>query len=157
MPWRLVGLAGSVAATLVMGRFESVLESRVAVAFFIPGLVYLTDPVRALTETVVIRGLSLGRASLRRLLVSEVGTGCMIGLVLAGIVLRAIAMAYGDLRLAAAVSMALVIAGIVATSIGVLFPWILRRMGRDSAFEAAPSRRSSRTSSVCSSTLLSPP
>jgi magnesium transporter len=45
LPWLLVGLAGSLVATLVMARFEAVLEARVAIAFFVPGIVYLADAI----------------------------------------------------------------------------------------------------------------
>ena len=38
LPWLLIGLAGSMVATFVVAAFERSLESRVAIAFFIPGI-----------------------------------------------------------------------------------------------------------------------
>ena len=45
LPWLLAGLALSSVATAVMVRFETALQSNVMIAFFIPGLVYLTDAI----------------------------------------------------------------------------------------------------------------
>jgi len=45
---------------------------------------------------------------------------------------------FGDARLAAAVSIALLAAGTVATTIGLLLPWALARLGRDPAFGSGP-------------------
>jgi magnesium transporter len=138
LPWLLVGLLGSVAATLVVGRFEALLETQVAVAFFVPGIVYLADAIGTQTEAIVIRGISLCRASLRRLLISELGTGFLIGLVLAGLIFPTVALGYGDVRMAGAVSLSLIAASIVAATIGLLLPWILSRLGHDPAFGSGP-------------------
>ena len=59
LPWLLVGMAGSAAATAMMSRFETALSAHIAVAFFIPAIVYLADSVGTQSEVVVIRGLSL--------------------------------------------------------------------------------------------------
>lgn len=64
LPWLLVGFLGSFLATFVMSRFERLLEARLAVAFFIPGIVYLADAIGTQTEAIAVRGLSLSHASL---------------------------------------------------------------------------------------------
>ncbi len=45
---------------------------------------------------------------------------------------------FDDVRLALAVSLALLTAGSVATTIGFLFPWILFRLGKDPALGSGP-------------------
>ena len=51
-------------------------------AFFIPGIVYLADAVGTQTETVVVRGLSVGVA-MRQMVGRELLSGLAIGVVLA--------------------------------------------------------------------------
>ena len=45
LPWLVVGLVGSMIATFVVSRFEHILQGRVAVSFFVPGIVYLADAI----------------------------------------------------------------------------------------------------------------
>lgn len=138
LPWLLVGLAGSVLATIVVAYFERVLQSHVIVAFFIPGIVYLADAIGTQTEAIAVRGISLSRLSVARLIGGEIVTGIIIGATLAALAFFPIWWWFADLRLAGAVSIALFVAGTVATTIGVLFPWILSRLGRDPAFGSGP-------------------
>jgi magnesium transporter len=138
MPWLLVGLAGSVVATAVMTRFERVLETRLAVAYFIPGIVYLSDAVGTQTEAVVVRYLAVGHAPLGRLLRGELLTGLLIGLSLSALTFPLTLLAFGDVRLAAAVTAAVIAAGLAASCLGLVFPWLLSRAGKDPAFGSGP-------------------
>jgi magnesium transporter len=138
LPWLLLGLAGSMLATFVMSRFEQALSGKVAIAFFIPGLVYLADAIGTQTEAVAVRGLSLSHAKLGRLIGGELRTGLLIGLTLGGITFPAAWLAFGDPRLAFAVTLALLCAGGVATTIGLFLPWMLGRLGSDPAYGSGP-------------------
>jgi magnesium transporter len=46
--------------------------------------------------------------------------------------------AFGDIRLAVAVASAVVVAGTGATTLGLLLPWTLSRMGKDPALGSGP-------------------
>lgn len=138
LPWLLFGLAGSMLAALVVARFEHLLEGKLAIAYFVPAIVYLADAIGTQTEAIAVRGLSLSRLSLRELLAGELRTGLLIGLALATIALPLVALGVGDLRLGFAVAAAIVVAGMVATTIGLLLPWLLQRAGRDPAFGSGP-------------------
>jgi magnesium transporter len=138
LPWLLVGLVGSILATFVVSRFERVLEEQVFVSFFVPGIVYLADAIGTQTEAIVVRGLSFGQNSLRAMLTGEFWTGCLIGLTLGGASLPMVWVAFGDFRLAIAVSLAILTAGGVATTVGLLFPWLLYQLDRDPAFGSGP-------------------
>lgn len=72
--WLLVGMAGS--ATMMMTRFESALAAHIAVAFFIPAIVYLADAVGTQSEAVAVRGLSLSGAGFRP--ACHGSTGCAV-------------------------------------------------------------------------------
>jgi magnesium transporter len=138
LPWLLVGLAGSVLASLVMAQFEQVIAANLAVAFFVPGIVYLADAIGTQTETIAVRGLSLSRVRFGALLGGEIRTGLLIGLVLGLATFCGVGLAFGDLRLAAAVAIALFVAGGLATAIGLALPSLLHRLGRDPAYGSGP-------------------
>jgi magnesium transporter len=138
LPWLLVGLAGSSLTALLMAGFEAELNARVTIAFFVPGLVYLADAIGTQTEAIVVRGLSLEHGPIRRLLLSELRTGLLLGGVLGALCALGAFVWLGDARLAASVGIALIAAGAVATTIGFAFPWALARLGRDPAFGSGP-------------------
>jgi magnesium transporter len=138
LPWLLVGFVGSFLSTFVMSRFERTLETRLAVAFFVPGIVYLTDAIGTQTEAIAVRGLSLSRASLWDLLGGELRTGLLMGAILGALSFPAVFLAYRDPRLGLAVALAIFTGGITATSIGLLLPWALAYSGRDPAFGSGP-------------------
>jgi len=138
LPWLLVGLLGSSLATLVMAQFEHVLQARVAVAFFVPAIVYLADAIGTQTEVIAVRFLSMRHVPLGRLLAGEATAGLLIGLSLGVLVFPAVALGFGDARLASAVALAVVAAGCCAATIGLLLPWLLSRAGWDPAFGSGP-------------------
>lgn len=138
LPWLVLGLVGSMVATFVVSRFEQALSAKVSIAFFVPGLVYLADAIGTQTEAVAVRGLSLSHARLARLVGGELRTGLLIGLVLGAITLPLVWLVFNDLRLAMAVAFALFCAGGVATTIGLMLPWLLGRLGSDPAYGSGP-------------------
>ena len=138
LPWLLIGLAGSALVTFVMAGFSATLEATVAAAFFVPGIVYLADAIGTQTEAAAVRGLSLVHEPLRRLVWGELRTGLLMGMTLAALALPAVWLAFGQVSLAIAVAGALLAAGAVATTVGLLLPWLLWRSGRDPAYGSGP-------------------
>jgi magnesium transporter len=138
LPWLLVGLAGGALATAAMAGFEATIERMVAVAFFVPGLVYIADAIGTQSEAVAVRGLSLTHAGIGHLIASELRTGMLIGLALGVITFPVIVLAFGDVRLAAAVSTSIVVAGSIAAAIGIGLPWLLAHRGLDPAYGSGP-------------------
>ena len=138
LPWLILGLIGSLGAAAIVARFEGVLQKNVALAFFVPMIVYVADAIGTQTEAIVVRSLSLSRLSLRQLLPGEMLTGTLIGATLAALALPAVALMFGDVRIAVAVALAILAAGTVATTIGLLLPWMLNRLGSDPALGSGP-------------------
>jgi magnesium transporter len=138
LPWLLAGLVGSMLAAAVVARFERVLAGKIAVAFFVPTIVYLADAVGTQTEAVAVRGLSVSHMPLRRLLAGELRTGMIIGLTLAALSVPLVTLVAGDAWLAVAVALAIALASGVASTIGLLLPWLLSHTGRDPAFGSGP-------------------
>lgn len=138
LPWLLAGVGGSLVGAWVVSQFEGVLRVNLAVAFFLPTIVYLADAIGTQTETIVVRGLSHRHAAFRRVLLGELRTGGLIGIVLAVMMAAAVLVGTGQLALAATVALALLFAGTLATLIGLTLPWTLSTLGRDPAFGSGP-------------------
>ena len=138
LPWLGAGLAGAAVATAAMAGFESTLSHTMAVAFFVPGIVYLADAIGTQSEAIAVRGLSLTRAGIGPLLAGELRTGMLLGAILGLLSFLPIWLVFGDPRLAAAVGAAIFGAGSVAASLGLLLPWWLARIGRDPALGSGP-------------------
>ena len=138
LPWLLVGLAGGALATAAMAGFEATLQKTVAAAFFVPALVYLADAVGTQSEAIAVRRLSLTRAGIAHLLAGELRTGMLIGAALGLIAFLPILLAFGDARLAAAVSASIFASGSIAAALGITLPWLLARRGLDPAYGSGP-------------------
>ena len=116
----------------------SIVRAQLADTIYRGGAIVTIDDARPFAEAVAVRGLSLSHARLGSLVGGEVRTGLLIGLVLGGLTLPGVWLAFGDLRLALAVSGALVAAGAIATTIGLVLPWVLDRLGSDPAYGSGP-------------------
>jgi magnesium transporter len=136
LPWLVVGLAGAVAAAQIVGAFEQQLRETVAIAFFIPGIVYMADAVGTQTETIVVRGLSVG-VPVGRVLRRELLTGLLVGATIAAIFLLVGALTWGG-EIALAVSLALFASCSVATMVAMSLPSLIDRAGLDPAFGSGP-------------------
>jgi magnesium transporter len=138
LPWLIVGLAGGAVATAAMAGFEATLERTVAVAFFVPGLVYLADAIGTQSEALAVRGLSLTRTGIAHLIAGELRTGMLIGAALGAMAFLPIILVFDELRLAAAVSTSIFVAGSIASAIGIGLPWFLASRGIDPAYGSGP-------------------
>jgi magnesium transporter len=137
LPWLLVGLAGALLAAVIVGSFEEDLAETATLAFFLPGVVYMADAVGTQTEALVIRGLSVG-VPIRAVLVREIVTGALIGIVVSVLFVPASLLIWGDAEVAVAVALALFAACSTATAVAIALPWVLSRLGRDPAFGSGP-------------------
>ncbi len=138
LPWLVVGLAGSALATVAMASFEATLRATIAVAFFVPGIVYLADAIGTQTEAIAVRRLSLTHGGIAHLLAGELRTGMLLGAILGLASFLPIWLVFADARLAAAVATAIFAAGTMAAALGLLLPWWIARTGRDPAFGSGP-------------------
>jgi len=99
--------------------------------------VYLADAIGTQSEAIAVRGLSFSGTPIPQLLKGEFKTGLYLGIALALIVFPFIWFTFNAL-LAFAVSVALICASSVATSIGRLLPSLLSRLGKDPAYGSGP-------------------
>ena len=137
VPWLLAGLAGALAAADLVGWFEAQLQHTVMLAFFLPGIVYLADAVGTQTETVVVRGLSVG-GRMSRMVLRELGTGVAIGTALAVVSAPLVWWRWGDAALALCVGLSVFCACSTATVAAMTLPWLLDRLDLDPAVGSGP-------------------
>ena len=138
LPWLVVGLVGGFIATIVVSRFESILSETVALAFFMPLIVYMSAAVGAQTQTIFIRASAIKKLSAWNYAGRELLVDGALGIILA-ILLGLYAVIFtSHARLAFAISAALFIAVVFAGVIAVFIPWLLMRLRRDPALGAGP-------------------
>jgi magnesium transporter len=137
LPWLAVGLIGAMISAALLAGLEGEMSANLAVAYFIPGIVYLADAVGTQTETLTIRGLSVG-VGIGRVARREATTGLLVGVILAAVMFPTISWLWHDVALAAAVSSAVLAASTVATLVAMALPYLLHRLGYDPAFGSGP-------------------
>lgn len=137
LPWIILGLAGAFLSSGIVERFESVLRGKIILAFFIPSIVYLADAVGTQTETVLVRGMSVG-VRLKQVVLLELLTGFLIGLVIAGLAFAYLHIRYGDFQVSLGISISLFAACSTASATAMVLPWALSRTGVDPAYGSGP-------------------
>ncbi len=138
LPWLLVGLAGCLASALLVAGYEDSIRTQVAVAFFLPAIVYIADAIGTQTEAIVIRALSRGHLPLASFFASESSTGFLIGAALGAVALPAVVLIFGQAKLGVAVALSILCAGAVASVVGLLLPWALSNQSMDPAYGSGP-------------------
>lgn len=138
LPWLVFGLAASSVVTLVMVGFETALAANVAVAFFVPALVYIAGAIGTQAVSVSVRGLSTHDVSIRALLRDEMAIGLAIGGVLGALSAIGVFAVFADALLALAVGLAVLAGGAVSSVVGFALPWLFQRLGSDPAMGSGP-------------------
>jgi len=138
VPWLMVGLAGGFLAGGVASIFEVSLRREVALAFFLPLVVYMADAVGTQTETVLVRRLAYGDVEVWTQLTQEALIGASIGAIVAVIAGGGLWLWNGHPALAMVVGASLGVTAVVATLMASLLPLGLARLGADPALASGP-------------------
>lgn len=125
------------ASAWMVGAAEEELSRTVAVAFFLPAIVYMADAVGTQTEVLAVRGLAVG-VSIREILLKEMLTGFFIGFCISVAFFPFCLLTYRDASLAVTVSVSLLVSSTLASVVALVLPWILSAMGKDPAFGSGP-------------------
>lgn len=140
LPWLLITLAGGLAISEIIHRFNGTLTADLALAGFIPIVMGMEGNVGIQSATLSVRNIALGRmdAGVGRMVGGEMITGLMLGLVFAALVGTYCFLRYGALDTALAVSVAIIAGMTTASLVGTLMPVTLRRLGVDPAIATGP-------------------
>jgi magnesium transporter len=138
MPWLALGLLGGMMAGGVVSLFEESLRREVALAFFLPLVVYMADAIGTQTETILVRRMVYGRVSLLAQLWREASLGLLIGMTIGGAAWMGLWLLDGRGRMAIVIGLTILCSSIVATLVASLLPWGLNRLGVDPAMASGP-------------------
>lgn len=139
LPWLIIGVIGGTLAASLIAQFEELLSSFIALASFIPVMVYMSDAAGAQTEALIIRSMALDtKLNIRKYLTREI----IVAMALAAASgLFAAFLAYvtrQNLTLGVIIFLALFFSIIASVTINTLAPLILKRFNYDPALATGP-------------------
>ncbi|MBV54337.1 MAG: magnesium transporter [Candidatus Marinimicrobia bacterium] len=145
LPWLFASWIGGTAAVYIIGWYQEMLTSIVALAAFIPVIVGMGGNIGTQSSTIIIRGIATGRVQLAqasKVILKEIGVGVLLG-VFYGILLGIVAyFKFIDIeepmKLGLVVGLAIFASMLIATSIGTLVPILLRKVDVDPAIASGP-------------------
>jgi magnesium transporter len=138
LPWLIFGLVASSSITYLMAGFERTLSENVAVAFFVPALVYIAGAIGSQAVSVAVRGLASGTIPINRLLAQELLIGAAIGASLGAVTWLFVYAVFHHVALAFAVGLAVCGGGLLSAVVGFSLPWLFERFGSDPALGSGP-------------------
>ncbi len=140
--WLLVLMISATFTGNIIHRFESVLESVVILAAFIPMLMDTGGNAGAQSSTLIIRGMALGEIQTRdylKIMAKELKVSTLVGIVLALVnALRIFLFQQADILIIITVSITLFITVVIAKLIGCILPIGAQKLKLDPAMMASP-------------------
>ena len=134
--WLGINLVAATIVSFAIGIFESTIQQITALAVLMPIVSSMGGIAGSQTLTVLIRGIALGHvggANVRWLLVREMLSGMMNGVLWAVIVALVAVVRFDDYKLGGIIALAMVINLTIAALAGTLIPVLLKRLKIDPA------------------------
>lgn len=139
--WLVICLIGNMFSGKVIDGFSHVLESMVALAFFIPVLMATGGNVGTQSLALTVRSMATEKLSRKNVLIFILGetlAGLQLGIICGGIVSVLAYLWQSNIQLSMAVGLSMGISLILASLIGVLVPLIFRIFDIDPAVASGP-------------------
>lgn len=143
LPWLFASWIGGVMAAYIIGKYENMLESMIALAAFIPIIIGMGGNIGTQSSTIIVRGMATGRIEIGnefKVLLKELRVGLILG-VLYGIMLGIFAnfkFLGSDRMLGVVVGLSICSSMLLATAVGTFTPLILRKLDIDPAVATGP-------------------
>ena len=143
VPWLFASWVGGILAAFIIGVFDNVLQSTIALAAFIPVIMGMGGNIGTQSSTMIVRGLATGRVSIENsvnILFKEIRVGLILG-ILYGLLLGFFAIFQfidASPMIGIVVGLSICISMIIAATIGSLVPLILNRFEIDPAIATGP-------------------
>ena len=143
LPWLFASWIGGVMAAYIIGKYENMLESMIALAAFIPIIIGMGGNIGTQSSTIIVRGMATGRIEIGnelKVLLKELRVGLILG-VLYGIMLGIFAnfkFLGSDSMLGLVVGLSICSSMLLATAVGTFTPLILRKLDIDPAVATGP-------------------
>lgn len=140
-PWLFITLIGEFIASSVVNRFEATLNALPIIAIFMPLLAGLGGNIGTQSITIIVRGLSTGQLNMSSAIhqiFREVRVGILIGAMF-GVLVAAYTWQWKhNIDLGIVVGISMMINMTVATLLGAITPFILKKMKVDPAIASGP-------------------
>lgn len=138
LPWLIAGLIGGFGASVLISRYEAVLQSDVRLAFFLPVIVYLSDAIGTQTETIYVRNMARQRGYFHTYLVKESLLGLTFGILFGLLTFGFVYLWFGDVSLSGLVALAMAGSVAVAPIVALLTARLFQAEHQDPAVSAGP-------------------
>ena len=143
LPWLLIGMAGGIANSIILGQYESGFAADPTLALFIPLIGGTGGNVGTQSSAIVVQGLANGSLDIKnsgRQLLKELGVGLTNGVIISLLVLAYCFFRFGAAGLVTtfAVSVSLLCVVLFASVFGSFVPLMLERLKIDPALATGP-------------------
>lgn len=143
LPWLFASWIGGIIAAYIIGTYEHMLESIIALAAFIPVIIGMGGNIGTQSSTIIVRGMATGRIEIGneiQVLLKELSVGLILG-ALYGIMLGLFAsfrfLDTGPM-LGIVVGLSICSSMVIAAGVGTFTPLILRKLDIDPAVATGP-------------------
>ena len=143
LPWLFASWIGGIFAASIIGTFEHMLESMIALAAFIPVIIGMGGNIGTQSSTIIVRGIATGRIEIGselKVMWKEVRVGIILG-ALYGLLLGAFAkfrFIDADPMLGVVVGLSIGCSMLLAVAVGTFVPMFLRKVDIDPAIASGP-------------------
>lgn len=143
LPWLFASWIGGIFAASIIGTFEHLLESMIALAAFIPVIIGMGGNIGTQSSTIIVRGIATGRIEIGselKVMWKEVRVGIILG-ALYGLLLGAFAkfrFIDADPMLGIVVGLSIGCSMLIAVTVGTFIPMFLRKVDIDPAIATGP-------------------
>ena len=141
LPWLMISLVGETCSGLIMKFYHGTIQSVIAVTFFIPMIMALGGNVGNQSQTIVVRGLGIGKIieeDMWKILFKQLQIGLAMGIIAGGSVAAISLLIQTNYMLCFVVGFSLLISITLSGSMGVLTPFLLKKLNIDPAVAAGP-------------------
>ncbi len=137
-PWLIIGLVLSMMLGLIASFFEETLEKSIALAFFIPVIVYIADSVGTQSSTITVRALAMMKLKYGRYIVKELLVGMVLGVIMGALGAVGAFIISQSMDVALVVALTLLCASTIASVLASAVPITLKSLGKDPAMGSGP-------------------
>lgn len=138
IPWLIIGLVGGIFVSFIVSRFESVLSKNIALAYFLPFIVYMSDAVGSQTETIYIRNLEKSQISFKVYFFKETIQGILFGALFGSLIGTISYFWLQNLDTSVTIGIAMFLTMSIAPAVALIVAEVLFKEHRDPALGAGP-------------------
>jgi magnesium transporter len=139
LPWLIIGVLGGTITASIIGSFEHVLNTLLALAAFAPVLAYLSDAVGTQSETLTVRSIALDPLlSLKSYFVREFVVALSLALACGLLLSTIVLLGWQNSTLGLIVGLSMFFSIISAVIISTGFPFLFKKVNLDPAIASGP-------------------